>query len=102
MKHCKHLTLLVAALIVLALSGCGKKEAPGPDTAPFEAAVNDYCKDHHMDMIVSGFKELDVQDDKATARVAMREKSGLYALTVVWKISFEREADQWKVTEVIR
>lgn len=102
MKYIKNAPFIALAVACLVLSGCGKEEIVGPDPAPFEAAINAYCVEHHMDMVVSKFKSIEIEGDKAIARPAMQDKAELYSLTVVWEVYFERAGEGWKVTKAIR
>ena len=92
-------TLVISALLLVSISGCGKKEEqPKIDTAKFETAITGYLKDKSMGMKVASFEKMDVKDDQATAVCKMQEAEGLYNMNVTWKFTFKKEKDSWKVT----
>ena len=102
MKGHKIVTAVVLVGVCAALAGCGGKETTTVDPAPFKAALDAHCAANHMDMMVAEFKELEVEGDTATGKAAMRDKSELYGLTIVWDVKFEREGERWKVKQVVR
>lgn len=93
--------VIVAALVaaVLAACGCGGK-AVTADTAPFDKAVAEYLAGRNMDIKVTEFLSLDVEDDTAVAVCKLEPKEDLYGgLGVRWEFTFAREGDAWEVTE---
>lgn len=90
--------LLMAVMVsgVLLISGCGKK-GPSVDTAPFEKSITQYLADKQMDLKVSGFKDIKVDGDQATATCSLKHKS-LPTPAVRWDFNFKKEGDTWTVT----
>lgn len=92
--------LIVACLsisILLSLmSACGSGEDSTVSSAPFEAAVKDYCKSKNMGMRVASFEKINVKDNDATAVCKMEIADGSYGMKVTWLFTFKKENDKWK------
>ncbi|MEA2013653.1 MAG: hypothetical protein U9O87_11365 [Verrucomicrobiota bacterium] len=88
---------IIFSVIISALlfAGCAKQIKQ--DTEPFKKAVTEYLQEQHMGMKVYEFKELQVTEDKATAKIKMQEASGITNLKVTWSFEFDKK-DAWKVT----
>ena len=86
--------ILLAAVVMF--SGCGEK-GPGVNTAPFEEAITEYLAQKNMDMKVSNFKDIKVNDNQATATCSLKHKS-LPGPAVQWSFTFTRAGDTWTVS----
>lgn len=97
-------SLLAPALAALALAGCGGSSEPAPKRAPepFRTAITEYLRINSMDMAPQEFDSLQIEGDRATARVRMAPKDGLYGMKVVWTIAFEKAPSGWRVIKVDR
>ncbi len=94
----KIIRLLVIALSIFILTGCGNSEpAIKADTAPFEKAIAAYCRSRGYGMKVKKFVSLKVEAGKADAVAKMEVDSGIYGLSVKWEFKFQKQADaEWK------
>lgn len=89
--------LVLIAAIALRLLG-GGEPAVTEDTAPFAAAIQDYCKRKHFGMKIDRFESLTVTGETATAVCRMAEAEGTYNMTVTWRFAFSKTADgAWTV-----
>ena len=78
----------------------GSERAITEDTAPFETAIEAYCKRKHYGMKVESFTALVVEGEGATGECRMEETEGTYGITVRWSFSFVRDKkDLWKVEQ---
>ncbi|HCE46637.1 MAG TPA: hypothetical protein DET40_24075 [Lentisphaeria bacterium] len=86
---------LTISLLATLISACGSKEEPAVNSAPYEAAIKEYCKNRSMDMKVASFEKIDVKDNDATA-VCKMESAEVPGPKVTWQFTFKKENDKWK------
>jgi hypothetical protein len=92
-------SLLVCVWLGVAMCGCGKSNsAPKVDSAPFNAAVEEYCRAKNYGMAIAEIVALNPDGDAATMSCKMKEAEGLYGIAVVWEFSLRREDGRWIVT----
>ena len=99
--------VVVVAVLAVVLLGAllflrgGPEPAVDADPAPFREAVARYLADKNMDMKVTEFDSLEVQDGTAAAVCRMQQAGDLYTgLAVRWRFTFERTGDgPWRAVE---
>ena len=91
---CCMAAILMAGVVMI--SGCGEK-GPSVDTTPFEKSISQYLSNKNMDMKVSGFKDVKVDGNQATATCSLKHKS-LPGPAVRWDFNFKKEDGTWTVT----
>ena len=85
-------------LFCLVLTSCGKKEID-VDTSPFKQSITSFLKKSHMDLKVTSFRDIKINDDKAEATCGLKYISGT-GPAVRWKFIFEKnDDDNWTVTK---
>jgi hypothetical protein len=91
----------LAALLLFPLAiimvGCGKDAAPAVDPAPFQAAVDDYCRSRNYGMAIAEVVALKETGETATMTCKMKEAEGLYGIAVVWEFSLRQDGGRWVV-----
>jgi len=90
--------LALAALVL----GCGGESKPAVDTAPFKAALEEHLRVGSMDMRPDAFESIEVHGDRATAKVRMATRDGLYGLKPTWTVTFEKAEKGWRVRDIKR
>jgi nitrous oxide reductase accessory protein NosL len=85
---------LSISILVSLISACGSKEEPTVNSAPFEAAIKEYCKNKSMDMKVSSFENITEKDNDATA-ICKMEAAEMPGPKVTWQFTFKKEKDKW-------
>jgi hypothetical protein len=98
--------VLVAVVVAAALGAFflfrgGGEPTVSVYTAPFARAIEDYLSDKNMDMKVTEFESIQVQDGTATAVCRMQQAGDLYTgLAVRWRFTFDRSGDgEWRAVE---
>ncbi len=93
----KVIRYFIAVLSVVIITGCGNsKPAITENTAPFEKAIQTYCRSHNYGMKVKEFISLKVTADKADAVAKMQEAGGTYGIAVKWEFKFQKLNGKWK------
>jgi len=90
---------LVACL--LAAAGCGGRKSE-IDSAPFAAAIVEYCRVNSMGMKPDTFESIEIAGEAAIVKVRMATADDLYGMKPLWTIRFRRKGDAWAVTGVDR
>jgi hypothetical protein len=91
--------LLVCVWLGVMMCGCGKADsAPKVDVAPFNAAVEEYCRTKNYGMAIAELVALTPNGDTAVMSCKMKEAEGLYGIAVVWEFTLAREGGRWSVT----
>jgi hypothetical protein len=84
--------------VLLVITSCGKKELD-VDTTPFNKAITAFLKKSHMDLKVTTFQKIKVQDENAEATCGLKYITGA-GPAVRWKFYFEKnDDDQWQVNK---
>ncbi len=83
------------SIILSLLSACGGKEEISVNTAPYEAAIKEYCKSRSMDMKVASFEKVDEKGETAIA-ICKMEAAELSGPKVIWQFTFKKENGKWK------
>ena len=91
--YCRALAVFTAGVLIIA--GCGDK-GTNVDTVPFEQSITHYLANKKMDMKVSGFKNVKVEGDQATATCSLKHIS-LPGPAVRWDFNFKKDGDTWTV-----
>jgi len=90
-----------AATILLVLApGCGGEKPQPIDTAPFQAALEDYLRAGSMEMKVDKIESVEVAGNQATAKARMATKEALYGMKPVWTVVLVKQGQAWKVKSV--
>ena len=89
----------IVCVLAAALGGCGGKKGPSEAEAkPFRDAIVEHLRRDSKDMKPETFESLDIQADKATAKVRMAPKDDLYGLKPLWTFTFAKGKDgKWEV-----
>gem|GEM_PF-3138994 len=90
-------TSILAGLMVLGLTGCGRGAAV-QETAPFETAVNAWLRAQSMEMKAGRFRSLRVDGDAARAKVSLGHAEGAAGVSVQWDFTFARKGGAWVVS----
>jgi hypothetical protein len=81
------------------MAGCGGTSAPtAEETKPFREAIVDYLEAGHMGMKPEEFEGLEIEGQRATAKVRMATKDDLYGMKPLWTFTFAKgEGESWSV-----
>lgn len=92
------LALAALSLVVSSLAGCGKQEAAAVDTAPFEAAIEQYLARNGMQLRIKSLHAAPAVDGGRARLSASMTHAELGGPSVVWEFEFEQLAEgQWQV-----
>ena len=93
------LSLVVMCVLAAALVGCGGSKGPSEAEAkPFRDAIVEHLRRDSKDMKPETFESLEIQGNKATAKVRMAAKDDLYGLKPLWTFTFAKDKQgKWQV-----
>ena len=91
------LPVVILAVLVGAMAGCGKPDTSAVDTQPFEVAIAQYLEQNNMAMALKEIKEGPVVEDKTARLTASLTHETLGGPAVTWQFRFAQNPDgTWK------